>query len=60
MEKDKGHNNIEIETETVGGIELTHLFVSHGNARTGIRIDNPRREIPLIVKALLRHLAGLK
>ena len=46
-----------VEVENVGNRKLVNLFVSHnGGSSTGIRIENPEVEIPLIISALQRHL----
>ncbi len=49
---------VSIETETVGEKELTYLYVFHqGNHyKTGVKIDDPIIEIPLIIETLVRHL----
>lgn len=48
-----------VEVENVVNKKLAHLFVSHnGNSSTGIRIENQKVEIPLIIAALQRHLTS--
>jgi len=48
---------VEIKTERNG--KDTYLLVSHNaNSSTGIRIENTKVEIPLIIAALQRHLTN--
>ena len=53
--------SVRIDTEIVGDRKLITLYITHGGQYgTGISINDPGHEIPLIIEALERYLAQSK
>jgi len=52
---------VTIEHERLGKKESAYLYVSHhGNAKTGIRMNDPKHEIPVLIEALSNYLTTLE